>query len=202
MYKNLALVAAAAISTAAMANGGDWQNPSSNNWSKNADWVQHQADMTVAGNDAYIIANIFDRAPSNVVMSLANSLAMNTYQAKMMGDEMAWSRMPEKTTWVSTTTNADGSMTTMSTTTTEWVAQARPMRMVMEMKPRNIDYAMASDIITANLNDSEATGFRTWFWHCATGQEKTAIVNFLEANAKWADQIVYPSTMPSKMWNK
>jgi hypothetical protein len=200
MIKNLALVAMAAISTAAMAQNGNWQDPNMNSWERNANWVQMHADKVVPGADAYQIATIFDRAPSNVVMALANSLARNTYQAKIMGDEIAWSRMPMKTTYVTTTTNPDGSMTTTATTTTEWVAMARPMRLVMEVSPRNITYDTACEIITNNMSDSEATGFRTWFWGGATGQERDALVAYLEANAKWADQIIYPSTVPSTIW--
>ena len=198
--KTLAMVALATISTAAMANDDNWKNPNNNSWNENEMWVQKHANVIIAGSNAYTLSNIFDRAPSNVSMALANSLARNTWQAKMMGDEIAWSRMPEKVTYTTTTTNPDGSMTTISTTSTEWVAQARPMRIVMEQSPRIISYYDAVEIVDANLSDTEATGFRTWFWTKATGAEKDAIVAYLEANAKNADRIIYRSTMP-RNWN-
>jgi hypothetical protein len=203
MYKNLALLALAVVSTAAMAadDGWMWRDPSTNSWNQNEMWVQQRADNVIAGADAYTISQIFDRAPSNVAMALANSLARNTWQSKMMGDEIAWSRVPERTTYVTTYTNPDGSMTTTSTTTTEWTLQARPMRMIMEMKPRMITYDDELEIITSNLTDSEATAFRQWYWNSATNGEKDAIMAYLEANAKIADRWIYPSSLRRRDMN-
>ena len=201
MKKQIAMVALAAFATAAMADDNMWRDPSNNSWESNERWVQMHADRIIPGADAYTLSNIFDRAPSNVSVALANSLARTTWHAKIMGDEIAWSRMPEKVTYITTTTNADGTMMTM-TTSTEWVAQARPMRMVMERyNPRMISYEEAAEIVNSNLSDSEATAFRTWYWGSSTDGQKDAIVAYLEANAKYADRIVYRSTIP-RSWTR
>lgn len=201
MYKNLALMAFAAVATGAMAQSWEWKqwDPNNSSYETNKAWVERHAVDAIGGGDAYTLDNIFDRAPSNVSIALANSLAKNTWQSKMMGDEIAIAKIPMRTTWTSKTTDTNGDMTTTTTTTTtttEWTMNARPMRMYMERYPRNIDYWQACEIITSNLNDSEATAFRTWFWDTASEGQKDVIVRYIESNAKYADRIVYVSTLP------
>jgi hypothetical protein len=203
MFKKFALAAMAAVSTCAFAQ--TW-NPSMDPSNMSA-WdqkkmVMDQANAVLLGGDAYLMSNLLDRAstPANVAVALASSLSKNYYQSRIIGYEIAMSRYPVQTSYTTTVTNPDGTVTTTTTTdySTTYAESMRPMRMIMEVPfpNRNITYDDALNILCANLDTAECTQVRDWWWNRSSEQDKDVIVRFLRADSRYADTIIYPSTFP------
>jgi hypothetical protein len=202
MFKKLALLALGAVSMSAFAQSSSttWQDPSTMTYTEAKNAVMMRSSNSLNAGDAYILSNILDRAPSNVSTALAFALAHNTWQARIIAEEIALARYPvDRTSYTTTVTNPDGTVTTTTTTTTAYdtvyAVNMRPMRMVMEnMANRDIEYDQALGIITSNVTTAEATQLRDWWWNRATERERDVIVRALEANVKMADT-VYSSTV-------
>lgn len=210
MFKKVALMALAAVSVSAFAQSSNWssnwQDPSTMTYSEARMSVFKRAGESLNAGDAYILSNIIDRAPSNVSTALAYALAHNHWQARIIADELVMSRWPvDSSSYTTTVTNPDGTVTTTTTTTTTaysttYAENMRPMRMVMEapQMPRDIEWNQALDLITANVTSAEATQLRDWWWNKATEREKDVITRALEANAKLADTVTYSSVWRSR----
>ncbi|MEZ0325673.1 MAG: hypothetical protein ACAH95_07185 [Fimbriimonas sp.] len=200
MFKKLALLALGAVSVSAFGQASAWQDPSTMTYTEAKQAVMTRAIGSINAGDAYLLSNILDRAPSNVSTALAFALAHNHWQARIIAEELALSRYPmDRTSYTTTVTNPDGTITTTTTTTTaydtEYAVNMRPMRIVMEnMALRDMSYDQALDIITANVTTAEATQLRDWWWNKATERERDIIVRSLKANAKLGDTI-YSSTV-------
>ena len=209
MFKKIALLALAAVSVSAMAQSSswssNWQDPSTMTYTDARMAVMKRGFDSLNAGDAYILSNIIDRAPTNVATPLAFALAHNHWQARIISEELVASRWPvDSTSYTTTVTNPDGTVTTTTTTTTSaysttYAENMRPMRMVMEtpQMPRDIEWNQALDIITANVTTAEATQLRDWWWNKATEREKDVITRALEANAKLADTVTYSSAWRS-----
>ena len=203
MFKKISLAALAAVSTCAFAQSS-WtpQDPSTMDFSAQKMTVMNRANSALLGGDSYDFANLIDRTPSNVSIALVDSLCKNYMQAMMMGREIAMARYPVGSmTTSTTTTSANGAMTTTTTTTTDWsnawANNMRPMRMVMESPmPHMITYDSAIDILAANVDHSQESLLRSWWWSKASEGQKDVIVKFLKADSRFADWTYYPSTMP------
>jgi hypothetical protein len=154
-----------------------------------------QATYAMHPADAFDLHTLLSRGPSNLSMALARSLAKNTYEARIVGHEIAMSRIPAE--YITTSyTNYDGTVTTTTTTTYAMVEPGRPMRLyMMNPAPRDISYDEALYLLTDHLDASEATNMRDWWWNKASEREKDVIVDFFKANGKFADTIIYPSTL-------
>ncbi len=204
MFKKFALLALAAVSVSGFAQSSmemkSWQDPNTMTYSEARHAVKMRTHMSINAGDAYVLSNILDRAPTNVSTPLAFALAHNHWQARMIADEIALARYPmDRTSYTTTVTNPDGSVTTTTTTTnaydTAYAVNMRPMRMVMENRSmRELEYDQALGIITSNVTTAEATQLRDWWWNKATERERDVVVRALEANAKVGDS-VYSSTI-------
>jgi hypothetical protein len=200
MFKKLALLALGAVSMSAFAQSTTWQDPSTMTYTEAKNAVMMRSQNSLNAGDSYILSNILDRAPTNVSTALAYALAHNHWQARIIAEEIALARFPvDRTSYTTTVTNPDGTVTTTTTTTTAYdtvyAVNMRPMRMVMEnMANRDLEYDQALNIITSNVTTAEATQLRDWWWNKATERERDVIVRALEANAKLGDT-VYSSTV-------
>jgi hypothetical protein len=208
MYKNFALAAMAAVSTCAFAqsNWSSSMDPNNMDFWGQKKMVMDQANSSLLGGDAYNFSNMIDRCPANVSMALIHSLSNNYWQSRIIGYELAMSRYPVGTvsSYTTTVTNPDGTVTTTTTSTTDYsttyAENMRPMRIIMETPdPRVISYQDALDVLTSNLNTTDSTVLRDWWWNKSTEGEKDVIVRFLRADSKFADQVFYPSTFPRPM---
>jgi hypothetical protein len=204
MFKKLALVALAAVSVSAFAQStwsSEWQDPSTMTYTDARMAVMKRSSASLNAGDAYLLSNIIDRAPSNVSTALAYALAHNYWQARIISEELALSRWPvDQTSYTTTVTNPDGTVTTTTTTTTSsytttYADNMRPMRLVMEAPnvSRDLEWSQALDILTANVTTAEATQLRDWWWNRATEREKDVVTRSLEANARLADTVTYSS---------
>jgi hypothetical protein len=197
MFKKMTLMALVAASCAGFAQRG-WtpgDDPSNMDFNQRKDAVMDQAYYGMHPADAFDLNTLLTRGPSNLSMALAMTLSKNTYEARIVGHEIALSRIPAEYV-TSSYTNYDGTVTTTTTTTYAMVEPGRPMRLyMMNPAPRDIDYDQALYLLTDHLDASEATNMRDWWWNKSTEREKDVIVRFLEANGRFADVIIYPSTL-------
>jgi hypothetical protein len=201
MFKKLALAALGAISVSAFAQSSDsMQDPSTMTYTDAKNAVVTRAFNSINAGDAYVLSNIMDRAPTTIANALAFGLAHNHWQAKIISEELALARYPvDSTSYTTTVTNPDGTVTTTTTTTsttynTTYAENMRPMRMAMESNQwTNMDWNQALDILTANITTAEATQLRDWWWNRATEREKDVIVRSLKANAKMGNTVSYSS---------
>jgi hypothetical protein len=202
MFKKIALMALAAVSVSAFAqNSSTMQDPGTMSFMEARNAVMTRGYATLNAGDAYVLSNVIDRSPSHVANAVAYALAHNHWQAQIIAEEIVLARWPvDRTSYTTTVTNPDGTVTTTTTTTstaytTTYAENMRPMRLVMEpnSSPRDIEWSQALDLMTANITAAEATQLRDWWWNRATEREKDVIVRVLEANAKLADTVTYTS---------
>ncbi len=218
MFKKMTLAALATVSMSAFAQ------TSTTSWSNDMTWQQQnhhwnamdpngmttwdarnmvvwQSNTALSGGDRYILSNLLDRAPHNVVNALVWGLSRANWQARSYATERMMARYPASTTsYTTSTTNTDGTVTTTTTTSnTGWAMTARPMRFVMDkMAPRDVNYMEAMDILTSGVTSTEATILRTWWMDTATERQRDVIVRLLKDNATLVDVPYYPSTMPRR----
>jgi hypothetical protein len=179
--------------------------------------IESRANTALSGGDRYVLATMFDRVPSNVEHSLLWGLANAHKQAVMINDRMLAYRFPAttvtSTTASSTDTMGTTTVTTTTTTTPDWEASNmdwsgiedswRPMRMVMtrNVKPKDISYITALDILTSDLNDSSAGVLAGWWNNDASERQKDVIVRMLKDDAMMADAIYYPSVYTRRTYS-
>ncbi|HSI71763.1 MAG TPA: hypothetical protein VK934_01185 [Fimbriimonas sp.] len=202
MFKKFALAAMAVVSVSAFAaDNTNWQDPSTMSYSDAKKAIMTRAWEAINPGDAYLLSNVIDRSPTTVANALAFALAHNHWQARIISEELAMSRFPvDRTSYTTTVTNPDGTVTTTTTTTSTaytdtYAENMRPMRIVMEpnASSRDIEWGQALDILCSNITTAEATQLRDWWWNTASEREKDVMVRILEANAKLADTVTYSS---------
>ncbi|AIE87368.1 hypothetical protein [Fimbriimonas ginsengisoli] len=179
--------------------------------------VESRANDVLSGGDRYCLATMLDRAPSSVEHALLWGLANSHKQAIMINDRMLAYRFPDTTVTTTSTTTTDTTGTTTTTvattTTPDWNASNmdwsnteaswRPMRMVMtkSIKPKDLSYIEALDILKSDLNDTSAGILTDWWNNTASDRQKDVLVRMVKGDARMADAIYYPSVYTHRTYS-
>jgi len=166
--------------------------------------VEKMANWSLSGADRYNLAETLDRAPMSVENALVHGLTNSHRQAVVINDRVLAMRFPaDSMTTTTSTANANGSITTTTTTDTwasnmDWSNEEhgfRPMRLVMtsKVKPKDISYNDAIDILTSNLSETERGILQDWWFMKASDGQKDTIVRMLKSDASIVDETYYPS---------
>lgn len=229
MFKQMTLAAMAIVATSAFAQSTTTttvEYKSAPGWNKADDIdlegksihqlrkkLEWRANDALSGGDRTTLVSLLNRAPSNVEQALLMGLSKSHRQAVMINDQMLAWRFPADTTVSTTTTN--GYSTTTTTTTydnnmnwsaMDWSsaeANSRPMRMIMtkSAKPKDISYDQAIEILTSDLNDTQAGTLSSWWFSRASVGQKDVVVRLLKDDAAMADQTYYPSVYSRRTYS-
>jgi hypothetical protein len=153
--------------------------------------VEKQANLCLSGGDRFELAYMLDRNPFEVNAALLEGLCRAQHQAVKITERMLAQRFPDDTSYASLPDN----YVLQTTPVNSWDGEGRALRVVMtnRIRPKDISYDDALDILCMRLDAWETPILSDWWYSGASEADKDVIVRLLKDDASMADQTFYPS---------